>query len=465
MKRFVLISAAVLLSLEALLWLTHFGALGYRKFKDNDRTAAGTRPFRVLALGESTTDTLIATSGSLAWPEELELLLNNDKSFNTRFRVINKGVSGVSSTYFMERIRRLICDCKPDLIISMIGVNDYSRAANTLLRRRWYSGLRLVRAFNWFSDFIQVNKDMNRDILNGHLNAEAGQLSYKAMLFLKDPGNHSEHKILEFGEMLKKDLPKDKQWLADDVMANLLGKFCYYARTKQLFPELKGLLVKTPVFYAALSRHFMLNLYHEGSVGYLAPNGFFFYPAGFIDKELKDYQKFLAEHIDHIVNPAVRDQVVNSIGSDWMLDRTPAGRYMKLRSIAESYQNNYLYIIDTARENGVPIFPMQYPRIPVEWLRAVVQGEEIAPGDVRIFCSPWKTVKPGGHVNQDLVLISNEDLGRVCTPQNSNCFLDNFHYCQDPRYTFGHAGPLLNKIIAENAYKAIKENRGRLFPK
>lgn len=75
--------------------------------------------YRIMCLGESTTET-----GPDPYPSQLEKILNN-RNIGIRFSVINKGISAITTTYIVEHLEENLNAVKPDMVITMMGVNDY----------------------------------------------------------------------------------------------------------------------------------------------------------------------------------------------------------------------------------------------------------------------------------------------------------------------------------------------------
>jgi tetratricopeptide (TPR) repeat protein len=109
--------------------------------------AEGNRTYVILALGESTT-----AGGSDSWPAQLEEILNNKSK--TRFRVFNEGLAGTNTAFILQRCEGNIQKYHPDMVISMMGVNDdwltfkYEDSANTNLRMIWEE-LRVYKLGDW----------------------------------------------------------------------------------------------------------------------------------------------------------------------------------------------------------------------------------------------------------------------------------------------------------------------------
>jgi tetratricopeptide (TPR) repeat protein len=72
-----------------------------------------------MCLGESTTE---ASPGS--YPPQLEEILNQ-RNIGIKFSVINKGQASVNTSYIVEHLEENLNRIHPDMVITMIGINDY----------------------------------------------------------------------------------------------------------------------------------------------------------------------------------------------------------------------------------------------------------------------------------------------------------------------------------------------------
>jgi len=76
--------------------------------------------YRILCLGESTT----ASGGEYSYPSQLEEILN--KKIGLKASVINKGISGTDTSFIASHLEENINKYMPDMVITMMGINDYS---------------------------------------------------------------------------------------------------------------------------------------------------------------------------------------------------------------------------------------------------------------------------------------------------------------------------------------------------
>lgn len=95
-------------------------------YRNQINDSKSTDEFIILTLGESTTaDT--ATPDVLSWPIQLQKIIDL-KHLN--IRIINEAVSATTTNALLKRLPNLVLKHNPDLIITMMGINDYSRFWN-----------------------------------------------------------------------------------------------------------------------------------------------------------------------------------------------------------------------------------------------------------------------------------------------------------------------------------------------
>ena len=76
--------------------------------------------FRILCLGESTT---FCGEDKYCYPKQLQDILNQ-KDIGVRFSVVDKGVPGTKTTAILSRLEDNLNKYNPDMVITMMGVND-----------------------------------------------------------------------------------------------------------------------------------------------------------------------------------------------------------------------------------------------------------------------------------------------------------------------------------------------------
>ncbi|MAG50614.1 hypothetical protein CL621_03160 [archaeon] len=98
----------------------HLGMQDLRNDMD-DATEENDRVYHILTLGECTTADIM---GNSPWPRQLEVILN-DKSQGHKFKVFNEGVGGTNTAYILSNLEENLDKYNPDMVITMMGANDY----------------------------------------------------------------------------------------------------------------------------------------------------------------------------------------------------------------------------------------------------------------------------------------------------------------------------------------------------
>lgn len=81
----------------------------------------------ILALGESTTMPIHNSQGKdISWPALLEKELNQ-ADLDIKIKVINEGRGGINSEYILQQLAAWLKKYQPDLVVSMMGINDYGQ--------------------------------------------------------------------------------------------------------------------------------------------------------------------------------------------------------------------------------------------------------------------------------------------------------------------------------------------------
>ena len=85
----------------------------------NQRSFKQNKEYRILCLGESAT----ALGGRDSYPRQLEDILNDNRQ-GIRFSVINKGIPSVTTTYILEVLKKFLDQYHPQIVVTMMGIND-----------------------------------------------------------------------------------------------------------------------------------------------------------------------------------------------------------------------------------------------------------------------------------------------------------------------------------------------------
>lgn len=107
-------------------------SLGFRGAEFTKHKPTGV--IRIACLGASTTFCAEASSNDMAWPAQLERLLN--ERHGERFQVINAGVPGYSTDQSAINLRERVLPLDPDLVIVYHGNNDMAHDTRELAIER-----------------------------------------------------------------------------------------------------------------------------------------------------------------------------------------------------------------------------------------------------------------------------------------------------------------------------------------
>jgi lysophospholipase L1-like esterase len=120
-QRLALLAAGVLLALGLLEAGLRIGGRLYLREQGRLNRLSVTRPndVRILCIGESTTQ----LGGSSSYPRQLERILDESSSA-IDFAVVNAGVSATNTAAIRERLPGLLDDYEPHVVVAMMGIND-----------------------------------------------------------------------------------------------------------------------------------------------------------------------------------------------------------------------------------------------------------------------------------------------------------------------------------------------------
>lgn len=122
LKKAALIIFGVFLSIIILEFGLRIGGAIFLSLQErrNAITLRKKTDYRIMCLGESTT----ALGGKYAYPYQLEEILNRLSS-GMHFSVVNKGIAGINTSVIVSHLEDNIVRYSPDMIIVMMGINDF----------------------------------------------------------------------------------------------------------------------------------------------------------------------------------------------------------------------------------------------------------------------------------------------------------------------------------------------------
>lgn len=124
----------------------------------------GTRPYRILCIGESTTAVAGSDDGALlipqnSYPSQLEGILEQRRP-GVDFEIINNGLMGGTSQQVLALLESSIDAYEPDMIIAMMGIKDDD--ADVLIGDwrwpAWVRSLKLVQLARWVRESVILHR-------------------------------------------------------------------------------------------------------------------------------------------------------------------------------------------------------------------------------------------------------------------------------------------------------------------
>lgn len=193
------------------------GILVYLYGPENKRFFAEKGEYRVLCLGESTT----ARGGKDSWSTQLQDVLN-ERKLGGDFKIINAGREGVQSDFIVAKLKENLDAYKPDIVITMIGVNDESGtiAYKDRLDNRailFARNLRVYKLFRWIYSNISRPFLRNQFTLQTRPNIDYGNM--------KNISNNNSGEVLR-GQGKNQEA---EQFFLKEIELNPKNKSAYFA--------------------------------------------------------------------------------------------------------------------------------------------------------------------------------------------------------------------------------------------
>jgi len=425
--------------------------------KDVPHDSSHSADYTIVAIGESTTDPRPSFNANRDWPSLLEKKLNTLKFSNKKFKVINLGLSAVNSHYYVQNFDR-IKEYHPQLIISMIGINDremiIDKNEKTSLLS-FFSKTKIAQSLYWFHQYYKSEKLKNEKLKAQYFQSKRAILQEEFFDYLATIPSHHLDYLDDFQfKQSTKDLFKDyefEEWITFDIMAEVLGKISLSKGQKGVFQTHHEYLLNEENFYKTASIYFIKKLISFDHVGLESPWIF----TQLVEVAKSDFDfilNFYQSNYEKIYLPESSSAIHTAIFF-------PKNHLQNFLYGYEVLKNNYLKLKELSMKNNIILLPMQYPKLSPQWISKLFHQNlpKISPG-IFMCSDPYPTILPS-----EQMVISNENIRSFCPNFAKDCFFDQFHQCNtEIDYNFGHAGEKLNEIIAENAANFIKSNWNKL---
>lgn len=136
-------------------------------------TAPAQSLIHIVTLGESTSESTHENGIDVSWPAQLELKLNEylaQTENPLRVRVTNLARSGTFSVFQVTALQNIFSDHPPDIIVSMLGINDSGRLQ--VGRNSLYESSYVVRLIYWSIIAYQCPNCYLRELGRSNANVE-----------------------------------------------------------------------------------------------------------------------------------------------------------------------------------------------------------------------------------------------------------------------------------------------------
>lgn len=223
-----------LVALEAVLRIS--GAYLSRVNQEEITPPAVTNELRILVVGESTTAAVVAGGREKAWPGQLEKILQS-RFPERKVIVLNQATPGTTSSSLIKKAEESLKAFRPDVVISMMGVNDFGviTKANGIGPLSTLSSLKIAKLYRLAKGAFYTRK--NSSFYRCSVDTNLPELTEERRLTLIDQLNrHPEEGDKLFAKEIAA-LPSDRRASA----------YLYFGRAFSLGTPKLGILPKSQI--------------------------------------------------------------------------------------------------------------------------------------------------------------------------------------------------------------------------
>lgn len=432
----------------------------------SERKAPG--KFRIVAIGESTTQPAYDKVGrDISWPTLLKARLEASMGNVTsrKFVIINMGVGGVTSAILVDRLQKNFHRMQPDLIISMMGVNDsfVLRASKSL----WFESFRTFRWLHWLFKLKECSQcfamaDSGADN-EKNISTQPNVVNMKQKIESWVRDDEFDFKSIE--EEIESSLSKEPIRGAQERQ---IFSYALYelANSPKRFGQPKFLESNRKLVFAAAKQAELAHASNRRDQWSLILYCLCEKQLGNTEKCAKRLREFLA--LEVIPSPVLLSTVV-SIPEFSERERTEAFRRAGFDYSADELpiagtQASYQRLGRLAVENKIPYIAMHYPFGSTVGLARLFSSSPIV-DSVKSFGSLFDFQESEVEVLPEfksVILAGNEKFHKVVNVKNENMYFnDLFGLAIGVR--FGHASELGNQLLADTAFDTIMKSQHFIF--
>jgi hypothetical protein len=396
----------------------------------------------IITLGESTTafwDSAELTTDT-SWPAQL--FRDMRKHGYRDFTIRNLALPGCDTYTQLERLEAALAKRRPDLVIAMLGVNDWGEFESYQADTGWRS-LRLVKAAHWLGERL---KKTGKPTYNSEFVQLEGDVQEKSRFLLRLKGAASRR---ELSSRLRR-LPS--RWLNDRhlryvLLAEIHLKIMRLCGVRESCRDLDEAI------YSASRKSISENDSSIRMFYFLRDSGL----ALGKDEEMAWMFRARIEAGQGMIG-ASADVI------ERLLERRPELRpLISLQGLNGRYgrtRDNIQAVVSVLKARRVPLVLMQYPTVPLAALTHLLDSSGTA--EFTSYPASFKYFKPGPEHAQveGATLVSNEFFSNEVRISGYDAiFRDQFAFPFGS--PFGHLTPYGNALLAENLLKEL-DAQGRI---
>jgi tetratricopeptide (TPR) repeat protein len=405
---------------------------------------------RILCLGESTT----AGAGWGSYPSLLRECIDRDSACK-KIQIINKGVVGTTTGRIALRIEEYIKEYHPDIIMTMMGINDLQVQPDerVSIKFPWYNHLRLVQfasaiyhlsqAVVWklFPDLFDKTKPRCSE---AYSLANVQDMPPKEIIkYVQYMDSVEDHRLaLQILKIAAKSFPDNA-----DIIAYLGAVQRWVGQRQESRINLLKALDINPGHVQAL--HELSNLYNNMGlsdesfalrkkmieVAEYAESGYLLLAEVYMrDGDYESAEEVFLRGLQRLPG---NDRLLGALGTLYLArnNREQAEEYfsrardIRMKLPKPYTTKNYQFIEQVASKHNIPLVVLQYPLRSVDEMKELLRNPE------------------------NVIFVSNEKVFKDAVMQRGyfTYFIDMFGG------EFGHCTAIGNKLLAENVKESIKD--------
>ncbi len=407
------------------------------------------RQIRILVLGESTSAPNPTDGVDLSWPAQAKSLLQASTP-EYEFEIINLAKPGTSTAFLAEELFRRFDELRPDILVSMMGVND--QMALALREPVWWNSIRVIHFFRWLIQFLGCKECFQ---------VESGDAAkhYSPPPESMDRYFQELHSFAAFDSSKIERLTKE----FETELIRFRGQpTLQLSALRSLGNELAWLAVRdhknAPKLRAAASSYFLRALKID-PIDPWTLDSLCQIQTEEDESCLRSVEKMI--EAGNSPSSSLLRSVISAGGQSSEVIRQEADRRgLKILDTTPTYEATktiYQQVAEFAKSRGIPYFAMQYPTGSIDGTRSFFTKN--SSHSFKKFSDSFHLQGLAEKIDADFDHVIFVDNSKFNSPEvqanRAAYFTDMFG--RDQGLEFGHTTPLGHRLIAESIASAIQK--------